>query len=189
RPRGTKGGARRKGQPRARRDQADPVAPSERAAAPSGPADSDTEDESLAMLALQEDTQEIDAFVDEAGLIAWMGFASRTGAESSLLSGVSEGILEPDSPRDRNQPQHSTTAAAQAADALRTEAVVTTSGAAVTLEGSFWEFGSRPHPGVTVLPAAAQEQRPRIGEDEPDSAGSTPVLPVPFHRRRSHDGH
>ena len=189
RTRSARGGARPKRQPRPQRAPADPVVPSERAAAPSGPADSDTDEESLEMLALQEDTQEIDAFVDEAGLIAWMGFASRTGAESSLLSGVAEGILNPASPHDQDPPQSATAAASHAATASRPTSAVTAGAAVVTLEGSFWEFGSRPHPGVTVSPVPAREQRPQTDDDESEVARSRPVLPVPFHRRRSHDGH
>jgi hypothetical protein len=159
--------------------QADPIALSGRAAAPADPAVADEEPptrdapEAAALQHAQEQT--IDAFVDEAGLIAWMGLAARAGTEASLIASVAEGILEPPpSRRPSPAPQH----------AGRSRGTT-----AVTIEGSFWHFGSRPHGGNIIAPAPAGAP----SEGNPDTtnapAGSALPRPVPFHRRRSHDGH
>ncbi len=170
-------GTRRKSEPAAPND---PVASFEKAAAPAGPADRPADqdadrpvdEESVEAPALQHSEQEIDAFVDEAGLIAWMGFAARTGPRGSLLSSVADGILEPASPKEPTP-----------------SASAPTPPGAMTLEGSFWSFGSRPHRGVTVSPTPSDAPQPENPGDAHGGPGSSPSHPVPFHCRRSHDGH
>ena len=182
RPRSTKSRARGKQRKSEQPSPSEPVAPFERAAAPAGPADRPADqdadrpadEESVDEPALQHSEQEIDAFVDEAGLIAWMGFAARTGPRGSLLSSVADDILEPASPEEPPPP---------------TSASVPARPDAVTLEGSFWSFGSRPHRGVTVSPTPSDAPQPENPKDAHGGSGSSPSRPVPFHRRRSHDGH
>lgn len=187
-PRSTKAGARQRRRTSARRTPAepvapseraaapsDPVAPSERAAAPSGPVDPQADEENTEIPVVQQTPGEIDAFVDEAGLIAWMGFAARSGPDGALLSSVADGILGPASPGAEAPSQPATAMPARSS--------------AVTIEGSFWGFGSRPHGGVTISPASSDAPRPESAADEPEDSDSTPLRPVPFHRRRSHDGH
>jgi hypothetical protein len=174
RPRSTKAGARQKRRTSDKPAPADPVAPSERAAAPSGPVDPPADEEGTEIPVVQQSAGEIDAFVDEAGLIAWMGFAGRSGPEGALLSSVADGILEPASPRAAAPSQPATAAPARSG--------------AVTIEGTFWGFGSRPHGGVTVS-ASSDTPRPDGAADESEDSDSTLSRPVPFYRRRSHDGH
>lgn len=165
-------------QPDAPLDRA--AAPVERSAAPSDPVDSDPDEEDPAPPVLQQTAHEDFTFVDEAGLIAWMGFASRTGAEGSLRSSVADGILEPAAPSQADPPRSPTPAAGSEPASPRPESPTPGNSNSVLLEGSFWGFGGRPHSGVTVSPASC---------DEADRSRSQPARPVPFHRRRSHDGH
>jgi hypothetical protein len=181
-PRSPKAGGRRKRRTSDKPAPAAPVVPSERAAAPVKPADPvesadpAADEEGAEIPVLQQSAGEIDAFVDEAGLIAWMGFAARTGPEGSLVSSVADGILEPDPEREPAPPQPATTTAPERSRA-------------VTLEGSFWGFGSRPHGGATISPTVSDAPRPESAGDDSDIPESPMARPVPFHRRRSHDGH
>jgi hypothetical protein len=183
---------------RTKRKTKNKQAPAERAAAsldhaaaPSEPADAGPDEEDPNLPALQQSAYENVTFVDEAGLIAWMGFASRTGPEGSLLSSVADGILEPaapseTAPSETAPPQAKTSASPGEPASPRPETASTANSNTVLLEGSFWGFGGRPHGGVTVSPASSEESRP---ENDPDTSRSEPARPVPFHRRRSHDGH
>jgi len=197
RSRSRKAGARKKRPADETTAPADPIAPSERAAAPAGladiaspfdPADPAADDEIPEMPALQESQGDFDAFVDEAGLIAWMGFASRIGPEGSLRSSVAEGILEPAAHPESDQPQF----AADPSPLESTARPATRSPAGhgvITLEGSFWEFGSRPHGGVTISPDSTVDPDPEGARDDSAGSRSNSLRPVPFYRRRSHDGH
>ena len=136
------------------------AAPSGRTAAPSEPDEKAADEESPEVPMLQQSGYENITFVDEAGLIAWMGFASRTGPEGSLLSGVADGILEPASSSEPDPPLPRASVSSPAPAASRPGTATPANSNTVILEGSFWGFGGRPHGGVTVSPASSGESRP-----------------------------
>lgn len=112
-------------------------------------------------------TPEAEPFVDDSGLISWMGFAARRSPEGTLVSPLADLILEPEStsPREATEPRRR-----------------------VTLEHSLWGFGSRPHSGETVSSTPKGET---VRRDEGSAGGRSAdtVKALPFHRRRIHDGH
>ncbi len=109
-------------------------------------------------------------FVDDVGLVSWMGFASKAGSGRGMAFPVADEILDP-------VPRAIAEALAEAPAEAPTPAPSAPPAAATrksgSLEGSFWSFGAR--------------WRPAEGDraEAPDDAAGAPASP----RRRGHDEH
>ena len=112
-------------------------------------------------------SDDTDPFVDDAGLVSWMGFSARTSAGRSPFS-VSDGILDhlrrgPIQPADVEE----------AAPPARVRALPESTPPR-TLPGSFWSFGRK------AEPVKVAEPEPTAPPDPP----SEPPVPPEGPRRR-----
>ncbi len=143
-----------------------------------------------------------DPFVDEVGLVSWMGSAARGISAPAAAFAVADEILDPGPPRlPPDRPEPLMPPSAQPARPSRppetTEPPADPNAARsgsrargpILVEGSFWSFGSRPGRAAGARPAGeAGERRPRsVGADDRarETSGGAPSTP----RRRSQDGH
>jgi hypothetical protein len=143
-----------------------------------------------------------DPFVDEVGLVSWMGSAARGVSAPAAAFAVADEILDPGPPRlPPDRPEPLTAAPSPPAKPSRppeateppASPVAPVSGSRsrgpMLVEGSFWSFGSLPDraPGGRTT-GEAGERRPRSGAAD-DSARETSGGASSTPRRRSQDGH
>lgn len=114
-----------------------------------------------------ERTDDSDPFVDEVGLVTWMGFSAKHGAAGVVPFSVADGILDPPGPAVGTGSEGTPSPAAENPRSGEKTAVAAAS-------GSFWSFG--------VDPRQSEENGPAAGKKEDRPAGS-PAIP----RRRFYD--
>jgi hypothetical protein len=112
-----------------------------------------------------------DPFVDDVGLVSWMGFASKQRSGQGMAFPVADEILDP-VPRAIAEVLVEEPVAASPAPVPAKPPAATTR-APASVEGSFWSFGTRP--GRTADRRVEAQESPASGPAGP--------------RRRSHDGH
>ena len=148
-------------------------------------------------------SREADPFVDDVGLVAWMGLASQPGSRSTLSFPVADAILDPAPPAvERAAPEPVGPVAGATAGAtvgVAPAAVPVAAPGASPDPGrpprSLWSFGVMPAK-TSEKPRPSQpvsEKRAGLGDhpspDDPSPDGPAHASPRPIFRRRVHDGH
>lgn len=104
-----------------------------------------------------------DPFVDEAGLVSWMGFSSRHGAGGASAFSVADGILDPPGPKVESA------GGATPPQTAEDPRLARKPGVAAAGE-SFWSFGAEPRGTAESKPPAAparREERPAASQVKP----------------------
>ncbi|HEU4403521.1 MAG TPA: hypothetical protein VFT43_15595 [Candidatus Polarisedimenticolia bacterium] len=135
-----------------------------------------------------------DPFVDDAGLVSWMGFAAHRGARGGgLMVSVSDSILETPSPEPASSPAaHKPTAPENAAATGSSQKIARgpegrqASPTHAIIQDSFWSFGTRTPAGPTSPSQAIGPDEKRMQAEGP---GDQPPMKRPLPRRRTHHGH
>jgi hypothetical protein len=115
-----------------------------------------------------------DPFVDEAGLVSWMGFSSRHGAGGASTFSVADGILDPPGTAAGSAEAGTPPVAENPRPAKKP-------GVAAVTE-SLWSFGAEPRPREQIIPPATATAATTAAKSEERPAGS-PAKP----RRRFYD--
>jgi hypothetical protein len=127
---------------------------------------------------------ESDPFVDDAGLVSWLGFALAPGVQQSASFPVADAILDPARPAIVTQKVAAP--ASQEAELPRTPENPVE---ARPQGASFWSFGLLPtHAQGDKRPAPEKASTNRREQDR-RQGGPGQLAAHPIYRRRAHDGH